>query len=260
MKFVKKDKSTIKEGRLMKFSSYIFTISIIFILGLWTEKYDLIEKPKVLIQQISQKIYEKISLEVIEAEKITIDIKFENFEKILKAREIGLHNTRLKDEDSEWVSGKLEYNNEQNKIKIRLKGTHADHWKHPYKWSFKIKLSDGKTLFNLTRFSIQPPQTISFLHEWLFMKALEEEGLISHRMKFVNVVLNGNKLGIYALQDQASKELIEYNNRREGPIISFNKDLWIEEFNTESIDLGYNNHLENFWRSKITPVQFKKKI
>jgi len=267
MKFVKKEKSSIKTGRLIKFSSYIFTILIIFILGLWTEKYDLIEKPKALIiekpkaliQEIAQKIYEKISSKIIEAEKITIDIKLENFKKIIKARETGLQNTRLRDEDSEWVSGKLEYNNEKNKIKIRLKGTHADHWEHPYKWSFKIKLSDGKRLFNLARFSIQPPQTILFLYEWLFMKALEEEGLISHRIKFVKVVLNGNYLGIYALQDQASKELIEFNNRKEGPIITFNKDLWIEEFNAESIDLGYNNKFANFWRSKITPVQFKKK-
>ncbi len=258
MRFEKK-KEPIKLGKFKKYSFYFIIILFFFILGIWTEKYNFVAKPKMIIQEISQKVYEKIVLEYFDDNRLIIDINYKNFQKIEKAREIGLKNERLKDEDSKWANAKLKYDDDEYKVKIRLKGTHGDHWRHPYKWSFKIKLSNDKTIFNLKRFSIQSPQTTSFLHEWLFMKALKKEGLIHHRVKFVNVIINGNKLGYYMLIEQASKNLIEFNKRREGPIITFNKDLWIDEFNAKKNQLGINTELDNFWRSKITPVQFKNK-
>ena len=88
------------------------------------------------------------------------------------------------------------------------------------------------------------------------MKVLKDEGLIAHRTRFVNFVLNGNNLGIYNLEEQHSKELLESNNRREGPIIGFNKNLWINEANNVN-KLSINNLEGSFWRSEIKPVQFK---
>ena len=34
----------------------------------------------------------------------------------------------------------------------------GDHWKHPYKWSFYVKIDDDNpSIFNLRRFTLQPP-------------------------------------------------------------------------------------------------------
>ena len=115
--------------------------------------------------------------------------------------------------------------------------------------------NEMKTLFNLKRFSIQHSKTRGYLHEWLFMKILKDEGLIAHRTRFVNFVLNGNNLGIYNLEEQHSKELFESNNRREGPIVGFNKNLWITEANNVN-KLGINN-LDGSFIITNKPVQFK---
>ena len=43
--------------------------------------------------------------------------------------------------------------------------------------------------------------------------------LIFHRTKILETTVNGENLGIYFLEEQHSKQLIENNKRREGPII-----------------------------------------
>ena len=87
------------------------------------------------------------------------------------------------------------YTNKDNfhNIRIRLKGVFADHWEDSVQWSFKIKVNnDSKSVFGLRRFAIQPPKTLSYLYEWLFMKALEKEKLISLGAKYLDVIINGN--------------------------------------------------------------------
>ena len=134
----------------------------------------------------------------------------------------------------------------------------GDHWDHAYKWSFYIKIDDEKSsIFNLRRFTLQPPKTLDYLDEWLFMKALERENLIFHRTKFVELIVNGNKYGLYTLQERSIKELIENNKRREGPIINFSNQERLEE-HIQSNKLSANKISNYFWRSQIKPIQFKK--
>ena len=40
-----------------------------------------------------------------------------------------------------------------------------------------------------------------------FYESFKRGGLIAHRTRFVNLVFNGNNLGIYNLEEQHSKEL-----------------------------------------------------
>ena len=191
-------------------------------------------------------------------DKVNIDIKYKNYQKIMKSREKSINNGRLKEKFTNWVPAKIQINNKNVDVKIKLKGTHEDHWSHPYKWSFKIKTKKDETVLGLKRFAVQNPNTLSYLYEWLFMMVLKEENLISHKIKFINLTVNGNDLGVYTLIEQPSKEMIERNNRREGPIIKFDKELWIDELNNHS-NVGINDVGQTFWRSKIVPVSFKKK-
>ena len=114
----------------------------------------------------------------------------------------------------------------------------------------------------MRRFAIQPPNTLSYIFEWLFMKSLKEENLISLRVKYIDLVLNGNNLGTYLLQEQVSDDLLTNNNRELGPIIGFSQDLWIKEANNAARLGEYNltdslNGIEDsFYRAKIEPVQF----
>ena len=255
MKFIKNKNVNFKSYSIVKL---LFFVLVVFIFGIWTEKYDLLSKPRSIITKIYDNLYSKIISQTYDIEEIVIDINYKNFEKIKKIRQKALKNKYLLSEDSKWSSGKLTYNDQQNEIKIRLKGMLGDHWNHAYKWSFYVKIDDDNpSIFNLRRFTLQPPKTLDFLDEWLFMKALERENLISHRTKFVELIVNGNKYGLYTLQERSMKQLIENNKRREGPVINFsNQERLIEHINNKK--LGANKISNYFWRSQINPIQFKK--
>ena len=255
MKFSKEKKIQLKSNTIVKL---IFLVVIFFILGIWTEKYNLFKKPQLFFTKIYENLYSKIVSRAYDIDTIVIDINYKNFEKIKNSRDIALKNEYLRPNDVKWSSGNIVYKNQKNKIRIRLKGMLGDHWKHPYKWSFYVKIDDDNpSIFNLRRFTLQPPHTLNYLQEWLFMMALKKEGLIYHRTRFVELIVNGNKYGLYTLQERSMKELIENNKRREGPVINFsNHERLNEHINFDKI--GANKINDYFWRSEIRPIQFKK--
>ena len=67
--------------------------------------------------------------------------------------------------------------------------------------------------------------------EWLKHKTAKREGVSALRYEYLNVTLNGKDLGIYAIEEHFEKRLIEDNNRREGPIVSFSEDVDIGNLN-----------------------------
>jgi hypothetical protein len=236
---------------------YFFIILLIFFLGVWSERFDFKMHIKNFAKETTNDFANKIySIASNKTEKIIIDINYKNYLKILSSREKSIKSFRATEDIHKWVQAKMNYNNEDYKIKIKLKGVHNEHWKHPKKWSFKIKLLDNKSIEGIKRFSIQRPSTRDYLYEWLFMKTLQQEGLIFHRTKYLEPIVNGEKLGIYFFEEQHSKQLIENNKRREGPIIGLDKNSWIEEVNNIN-DLTINSLNESFLRAKIKPVQFK---
>lgn len=225
-------------------------------MGIWTERFNLTSHVKNLTSDIIQTGANRLYSTFNKNKKnLVIDIKYKNYMKILSNREQSIKSFRATESIHEWVPATMILADTKYKIKIKLKGVHKDHWEHPTKWSFKIKLLNNKSIDGVKRFSIQQPKTRNYLYEWLFMKVLEEESLISHRTKFLETIVNGENLGIYFFEEQHTKQLIENNKRREGPIIGLDKDLWIKEVNSFD-NLSINVLEDTFWRAKIKPVQF----
>jgi len=152
-------------------------------------------------------------------EKLYINIKHLDYQNLA----YGVSNARnrgeiTKSEKNIEVKGVIEHNGEKYDVKMKLRGMGLYHVRGD-KWSFRIKISNNKTLFGMERFSLSSPETRIHIHEWLYQKALKNEGLINLRYKFVNVILNGKNLGIYALEEFFDKRLIENNQLREGIIV-----------------------------------------
>ena len=257
MKFINKIK--LKEKRIIKnknLKRFLIFVTIFFI-GIFFERFDVKIKfykfNKELVNIISNRIF-SISNNL---DEIVIDLKHKNYQKILKERDLSIKKGRANEDLHNWVPANISFNDEYFKVKIKLKGAHSDHWAHPKKWSFKIKLLNDKSINGFKRFSVQQPITRDFLYEWLFMKVLKNEGLIYHRNDFLKIQINGDNLGIYYLEELYSKQLIENNGRREGPIISLDKNQWIEEVSNIN-NLGANFFEDSFWRAKIKPLQFKE--
>jgi hypothetical protein len=184
-------------------------------------------------------------------DKINISIGFKELKKLdyqsLKNKNRG-YGTYTNDD---WVNASLVYKNKEYKIEIRLKGMSGEHWNQNVIRSYRIKIKNDKSIFGMRKLSLQPHKFRGSLSEWVFMKMLEDSDMIAHRLEFVEVVINGDSLGLYAIQEQYDKLLIENNKRKEGPIMGFDKDLFISEVfkSKEALDL---RSTDGFYTAPLT--------
>ncbi len=168
-----------------------------------------------------------------------IDLPFESYQQLLAKRNEALQIGVLNTTDADFVSGEVQLQNGPKlDAKFRLKGDWTDHLEGD-KWSFRINLKEDGQIFGTRQFSIQTPASRNFLYEWAFHNNLQKEGLLTTRYEFINVLLNGRLLGIYAFEENFAAEMMESQGRRQGVIIRFNEDpMW--------------NNIGVFWRNGIT--------
>ena len=163
--------------------------------------------------------------------KLYIDIKFKDFQKILQQREAARKIYKIVQGSDDWVPASISYNDVKTKVKLRIKGDTLAHM-HGEKSSFRINTKGGKSFFGMRRFSIQNPSTRNYESEILFYHALQREGIMVPRYFFVNVTINGQDIGIMALEEHMSKELLESQNRKESPIIRFDDKAYFDAYET----------------------------
>jgi hypothetical protein len=168
----------------------------------------------------------------VNPENISIEIKEKDIKKLEKNRAQALERgVIINDIDGDYVPATLEYKNKKIKIKLRLKGHMTDHLQND-KWSFRIKVQKNDSFIGMKRFSIQHPGTRGYIYEWIYHELMKREDIIALRYKFMNVTVNGKDWGIYAIEENFDKELITNNNRKNGPILRFNPDLyWVNRYN-----------------------------
>ena len=156
--------------------------------------------------------------------QVIIDVKHKNLQKLSDKRDEALSLGILLSSPDDFVSSKISIGSDSVSAKIRLKGDWVDHLSEK-KWSFRVQVQGDHTLLGMKQFSLQHPWTRNYLYEWLFHKALRREDIIALRYEFLRVTVNGEDWGVYALEEHFEKRLIEYNRRREGPILRFNESL-----------------------------------
>jgi hypothetical protein len=181
-----------------------------------------------------------------EVPQFNIDIKFKNLQKLIAKREQALESGVLVKGEDDYVPAEIRFQGETYKIKMRLKGDWTDHLEGD-KWSFRIHVKGGNHLLGMSRFSVQHPRTRNFESEILFFEALKKEGILVPRYFFVEVSVNGKNIGLMALEEHFSKELLEAQRRREGVIVRFDEDMfWASTI------------FDNYKIAKVTPFRSGK--
>ncbi|MCP4290392.1 MAG: hypothetical protein GY780_00985 [bacterium] len=156
---------------------------------------------------------------------LSLQIPDESAKVLQKVRDRAMVRQMIVQEESDTVPAMVGMNGQTLQADIRIKGDWVDHVSSD-KWSYRIKLKDGKFL-GMRVFSIQNPGTRGYLWEWIVLEAARREGILAPRSEFVNVVINGNPMGVYYLEEHFSKELLESQGRREGPIVIFDEaTMW----------------------------------
>ncbi len=157
---------------------------------------------------------------------LDLQIKEKNYKKLeAKIQEAYRKGVLITNEDS-WVKANLIDNKEKIPVKVRLKGDWLDHVQKD-KWSFRIKAKDPFTWNRMITFSVHTPQARYYALEWLLHEFWKKEDILTTRYDFITLSVNGKSLGTYAYEEHFEKQLLEYQNRREGPIIRFSEEgLW----------------------------------
>lgn len=122
---------------------------------------------------------------------------------------------------AEGATGRL-----KSKVSLRLKGDWGDHLRDPRKVSFRIKVKSGGNVFGYRRFSIQRPKTRRFENEPLLLDHMRAYGILAPRYSFIFVYVNDIAIGVMAMEEHMSKEMLEAQRRREGPILAFDEELY----------------------------------
>lgn len=158
--------------------------------------------------------------------RLDLTVSPDAWQKIRTKRAEAIESGILITEEADEVKAKLRHEGHSWKVKMRLKGDWVDHLQGR-KWSYRIKMQAGEAWNGLTAFSLQTPESRDFLLEWLFHQLLEEVDVLTTRYTFVWLTLNGESMGIYALEEHFEKELVESRGRREGPILKWDEGrMW----------------------------------
>ena len=121
-----------------------------------------------------------------------------------------------------YVNGTLLYEQSEYPVKLRVKGDREIHFSEPDITSYKIDITSDDRLNGLEEFSIQKPIARNYIYEYIFQKLNKESEIISLDYSIVNFFVNGIDRGIFVIEEGFSKELLEKNGRRNGPIFGIN--------------------------------------
>lgn len=188
------------------------------------------------------------NLEYAELPKLHFYLDDKAVRKLGDKRKAALELGILKTGDDDWVKAKMSIDEEEEPtvVKLRLKGDWTDHLEGDY-WSYRVQMPTERSWNRLLTFSLQDPITRSYLHEWLFHKALEEEDIITPRYGFVLLKENTKPQVLYAYEEHFDKQIAEYKNRREGVIVKFSENaFWDQLIRNRKVqeEAGYRNAYE----------------
>lgn len=154
-----------------------------------------------------------------------LDIAPDDFAVIEAKREEALKTWILQSTNADFVPATVRVGDGPAvPVRLRLKGDWGDHFTRD-KWSYRIEVRGSAAVMGMRVFSLQDPSTRSYVNEWAFLETLRREGVLAVGYGFAHVVQNGRPLGVYAVEEGFSKELLESQGRRESVIIRYNEDL-----------------------------------
>ena len=160
---------------------------------------------------------------------VDIDFKFKNYIKLSNQRSRYVYSTdhffkgkQWKSRENVYVKSEIKYKDKKYGVKAKLFGKNNDHFRHPYKWSFRVKTKDYIHEFNNGRFNLLQPNTRLFLTDVLCSEIMKRHGVLSLDYKPINLTINNKPEDIYYIEDFFSKYLIEKNSHRDSFIFTFN--------------------------------------
>lgn len=249
---VEKDENGWQKLELEVFTPIGFNDSEVKVYGM-NKSNDTVYFDDLVIERLERKIYPDYK-----ETPLAIFVDTSDYLKIAKKREEAFRNGILQSSDNDWVKGIVFGNGVMMKSRLRLKGDWLDHLRGE-KWSYRIKLKKKYAWNHLKIFSIQRPSARAYLYEWTAHKLYDQADVLTTRYGFVPVTFNNQPRGLYAWEEHFVKQLLEWRDRREGPILKFSEDAFWQS-NKIYGKFGSKTVLPYFEEAVIEPFRQSKTI
>jgi len=162
---------------------------------------------------------------VTELPTLTIDMDFEMYNQILAQRQEALDSGVFIGGDADFVPADITLDGETVRVHMRLQQGPASHLSPDDKWNFEIRTDEDQPLLNMTRAQLIDPADNNWLHEWAYQQTLIKAGILATPITFVELMLNGDNRGIYALQTGFDANLPTSQGKEPGIIVEFDPTL-----------------------------------
>lgn len=161
---------------------------------------------------------------------VKLEFKFKDYMQISNQRSRFVYSSKHFFNGQQWFDRKdqyakldIKYKGVEYKAKAKLFGLNNDHFRHPYKWSFRIKSKDYIPDFKNLKFNFLQPNTRQYLSDVLCNMVFSKHNILDLKYTPVNLRINDRTPDIYFAEDFFSKNLIERNMYRDSYIFSFER-------------------------------------
>ncbi len=162
--------------------------------------------------------------------------------------------------DNPYYRARILFNGKYIPVRIRLKGSTANEHLKEKKKSFRIKVIGENNILGMTEFSLMDPQRRNYLYEWIIRTIFLDEGIIAKKYDFIQLSINEENLGLYVIDEKASKLAIERNLNREGVIVRFNDDaFWFDKIAYKILGNNQSDTWQDYYYSApVEPINQKQ--
>jgi len=160
---------------------------------------------------------------------MTVDMPFEAYSVLLEQREQALDAGVYLSSQEGFVPAAVHLGDTAVEVAVQLKEGTAQNLGPNDKWAYELHVAGdvppGELEFD--RFFLQDPASGDWLSQWAFSEAVQQEGLMAARHRFVRLIFNGDDRGIYALQEGYGSSLTASQGHPPGIIVAFDTaPLW----------------------------------
>lgn len=184
-------------------------------------------------------------------EKISLDINFANYKKILDNRTSAL----IQEKDRQFLSektkvkAKLSYKNKIYPVIVRLKGDRADHYAASSKISLDVEFVGDNSIFGFKRFSLQSHVSRQFPENEVLSNFLTNNGIITPKFKTIILSFNSDNWGQMYLEESISSSFFENRKIKETPVARFTNQenqkivsKFKKNYNIQDIESFFNQY------------------
>jgi len=160
---------------------------------------------------------------------MTVDMAFEAYSVLLEQRERALEAGVYLSSQEGFVPAAVHLGDTALEVAVQLKEGTAQNLGPNDKWAYELHVAGDVPPEELEfdRFFLQDPASDNWVARWAFAEAMQSEGLMAARYRFVRLIFNGDDRGVYALQEGYGSSLTASQGHPPGVIVAFDTaPLW----------------------------------